>query len=43
MYVLVAHAGTIEVTSSELDGTVFTASLPRAGPPPANQDARQRA
>lgn len=39
--VVVAHGGTIEVTSSEVDGTVFTARLPRSQPDPALHDARR--
>ena len=41
--VVVAHGGTIEVTSSEAEGTVFTARLPRPLPDPASHDARRQA
>ena len=40
--VVVAHGGTIDVTSSETDGTTFTARLPRSDPTSALQDARRR-
>ena len=40
--VVVAHGGTIDVTSSETDGTTFTARLPRSAPTSALQDARRR-
>ncbi len=40
--VVVAHGGTIEVTSSETEGTVFTARLPRSPPDPALHDARRQ-
>ena len=33
--VVVAHGGTIEVTSSEMEGTTFTAQFPRSQPDPA--------
>ncbi len=36
--VVVAHGGTIEVTSSETQGTVFTARFPRSQPDPALHD-----
>ncbi len=36
--VVVAHGGTIEVTSSEMDGTVFSVRFPRAEPAPGLQD-----
>ena len=32
--VVVAHGGTIEVTSSEMEGTIFTARFPRSQPDP---------
>jgi signal transduction histidine kinase len=38
--VVVAHGGTIEVTSSEIEGTVFTARFPRSQPDPALHDAQ---
>ena len=41
--VVVAHGGTNEVTSSELEGTIFTARLPRLHHDPALQDARRQA
>jgi len=41
--VVVAHGGTIGVTSSEAEGTIFTASFPRAQPAPAPHDARRHA
>ena len=41
--VVVAHGGTIEVTSSEADGTVFTAYFPQSTPVPAAQGMRLRA
>ena len=37
--VVMAHGGTIDVTSSEMEGTVFTARLPRSGPSPELQAA----
>ena len=40
--VIIAHGGTIDVTSSETDGTTFTARLPRSEPTSALQDARRR-
>ncbi len=41
--VIVAHGGTIEVTSSETDGTVFRARFPRSEPAPALREAQKRA
>lgn len=41
--VVVAHGGTIEVTSSEMDGTVFTARLPRSQLNPALLDTQRKA
>ncbi len=41
--VVVAHGGTIEVTSSEADGTVFTAHFPPPKPAPTAQEERRRA
>ncbi len=41
--VVLAHGGTIKVTSSEVDGTMFTARLPRSQPDPALQDAQRQA
>lgn len=41
--VVVAHGGTIEVTSSEAEGTVFTARFPRSQPDPALRNARREA
>lgn len=41
--VVVAHGGTIEVTSSETDGTVFRACLPRSKPAPESHDALRQA
>ena len=41
--VVVAHGGTIEVTSSELEGTIFTARFPRSQPNPGLHDARRKA
>jgi signal transduction histidine kinase len=41
--VVVAHGGTIEVTSSEAEGTIFTACLPRAQHDPILPDAKQLA
>ena len=41
--VVVAHGVTIEVTSSEAEGTIFTARLPRPLPDPASHDVRRRA
>ena len=41
--IVVAHGGTIEVTSSEAEGTIFTASFPRAQPDPARHDMQRRA
>ncbi len=41
--VVEAHGGTIEVTSLDIDGTVFTARFPRSLPDPARQDVRQQA
>lgn len=38
--VVLAHGGTIEVTSSQTDGTTFTARLPRS--PPSTSQAAQR-
>ncbi len=40
--VVVAHGGTIEVTSSEMEGTIFTARFPRSQPDPALHDARRQ-
>ena len=39
--VVVAHNGTIEVTSSEMEGTTFTARFPRLQPDPALHEARR--
>ena len=41
--VVVAHGGTIDVTSSETEGTVFTARFPRQEPEAALQDAQKQA
>ena len=41
--VIVAHGGTIEVTSSEMEGTIFTARFPRSQPDPTLNDARRQA
>ena len=41
--VVVAHNGTIDVTSSELEGTIFTARFPRSQPGPALPDVRKQA
>lgn len=41
--VVVAHDGTIEVASSEMEGTIFTARFPRLLPHPALHDARRQA
>lgn len=41
--VVVSHGGTIEVTSDEIDGTVFTARLPRSGPTSSAQGAQRQA
>lgn len=41
--VVVAHGGTIEVTSSEVDGTVFKAQFPRSKPAPRQRDAQKQA
>jgi signal transduction histidine kinase len=41
--VVVAHGGTIEVTSNDVNGTVFTARFPRSLPDPARQGAQQQA
>ncbi len=41
--VVTAHGGTIEVASSETDGTVFTARFPRSKPAPALPDAHRQA
>ena len=41
--VVVAHGGTIEVTSSEMVGTIFTARFPRSQPDPTLQGARIQA
>jgi signal transduction histidine kinase len=41
--VVLAHGGTIEVTSSEMEGTIFTARLPRSQPTPRLRDARRQA
>ncbi|MGI4802251.1 MAG: ATP-binding protein, partial [Janthinobacterium lividum] len=41
--VVVAHGGTIEVTSSEMEGTTFTARFPRAQPEPTLYGARKQA
>ena len=38
--VVIAHGGTIEVTSSEAEGTIFTARLPRLHPDPVLPDHR---
>lgn len=41
--VVVAHGGTIKVTSSETEGTIFTAVFPRSQPDPAFDDAQRQA
>ena len=41
--VVVAHGGTIEVASSEMEGTIFTARFPRSPSDPALHDARRQA
>ena len=41
--VVVAHGGTIEVASSEIEGTVFTACFPRSQPDPVLHDALRQA
>ena len=41
--VVIAHGGTIDVTSSEMEGTIFTAHFPRSRPEPALPGARKRA
>lgn len=41
--VVLAHGGTIKVTSSEMEGTIFTARFPRSQPEPALPNARKRA
>ncbi len=41
--IVVAHGGTIDVTSSEIDGTVFTACFPRSVPDPASQTVQRQA
>ena len=41
--VVVAHGGSIDVTSSEIEGTTFTARFPRTPPDPALDDARRQA
>ncbi len=41
--VVIAHGGTIEVTSSDLLGTMFTAVFPRPTPGPAIQEVRRHA
>ena len=41
--VVVAHDGIIQVTSSEAEGTIFTACFPRAQPDPALHDVRRQA
>jgi len=41
--VVVAHGGTIEVTSSEMEGTIFTARFPRSQHDTALQDVRRQA
>ena len=41
--IVTAHDGTIEVTSSEMEGTIFTARFPRSQPDPALQGARKQA
>ena len=41
--VVIAHGGTINVASSDLDGTVFTAVLPRSPAGPATHDVRRQA
>lgn len=41
--VVVAHGGTIEVTSTEFEGTIFTARFPRSLPDPAHQGAQKQA
>lgn len=41
--VVLAHGGTIEVTSLEMDGTIFTARFPRSQLGPALHDAQRQA
>ena len=41
--VVMAHNGTIHVTSSEAEGTIFTACFPRAQPDPALHGIRRQA
>jgi signal transduction histidine kinase len=41
--VVLAHGGTIQVTSSETDGTMFTACLPRAQPSLVLHETQQQA
>lgn len=41
--IVVAHGGTIEVTSSEITGTIFTAHFPRSQPVPAFPHAQKQA
>ncbi len=41
--VVVAHGGSIEVISSEVEGTIFTARFPRSIPDPALHDIRRQA
>ncbi len=41
--IVLAHGGTIEVTSSEMDGTTFTARFPRSEPDPAVLEAQRQA
>ena len=41
--VVVAHNGTIQVTSSEAAGTIFTACFPRAQPDPVLHSVRKQA
>ncbi len=41
--VVVAHGGTIKVTSSEMEGTTFTAQFPRSEPDLALHDAQRQA
>jgi signal transduction histidine kinase len=41
--VVVAHRGTIQVASSETEGTIFTIRLPRSQPSPALHEVRRLA